>query len=400
LTEDCEKIVDYFNAQKVDAIFLLNCNFGSEEAAGRIAKLMNKPVLLWGPRDTVFDADGTRYTDTQCGLFAISKQLKRYGIQFSYIENCHIEDKAFDIGMKKFLSVVCMLKNFRDLRIVQVGSRVKPFKSVMVNETELVEQFGIDIIPINMAVATDKLNRIYTEKLDELKALAEEIKTKYDTSSVSDELLIKMMAFVLFYKELDAENNASILSTECWTSMQLAFGAMPCLAMSILADMGYYVICESDLYGAVTSALLACAARGKTPPFFGEFTCRHPKNDNAELLWHCGPFAYSLKKKNTKAELFNVKPSFELRDGDYTIARFQGERGKHFLLGGEFKTTSGPHTFGTYLWAEFTNLPKTERKLIEGAYIHHMSEITGNFADTLREFCKFVPELLFDDINN
>ena len=398
-TDQCETVAKYFREQEVDAIFLINCNFGNEEAAGKIAHLVGKPVLLWGPRDTVFDGDGTRYTDTQCGLFAISKQLKRYHIPFSYIENCHIEDKAFEEGFRKFLSVVCMVKNFHRLNVVQVGVRVKPFKSVMVNEMELLEKFGIEITPINMAEATARLNQIYQDKIGPLKTDAEKIREKFDTSSVRDELLIKMMAFVYFYEDLFAENNASIVSTECWTSMQLAFGAMPCLAMSILADMGYPVICESDIYGGITSALLSCAVRGKTPPFFGEFTCRNPKNDNSELLWHCGPFACSLKKKGVPAGLYNARPSFQLEDGEYTVARFQAEQGKHYLLGGEFRTTEGPYTFGTYLWAEFENLPKVERKLIEGPYIHHMSEVKGQYADVLKEFCKYVPELHFDDIN-
>lgn len=396
--DQCEEAAKYLKDQEIDAIFIINCNFGNEEAAGKIAQLVGKPVLLWGPRDTIFCEDGTRYTDTQCGLFAISKQLKRYNIPFSYIENCNLEEKLFDEGFRRFLSVVCMVKNFYRLKILQVGARVKPFKSVMINEMELMEKFGIDVVPVNMTEATNKLNKIYTEKMDLLKAEAEAIKEKIDTSSISDDLLVKMMTFVHFYKELDEENRSSVISTECWTSMQLAFGAMPCLAMSLLGDMGYHVLCENDIYGAITSALLSCAARGKTPPFFGEFTSRNPWNDNSELLWHCGPFAYSLKKEGVKASLCNAKPNWQIADGEYTISRFQAERGKYYLLGGNFRTTDGPNTFGTYVWAEFDNLPKVERKLIEGPYIHHMSEIKGIYDDTLKEFCRYVPELNYDDI--
>ena len=89
-----------------------------------------------------------------------------------------------------------------------------------------------------------------------------------------------------------------------------------------------------------------------------------------------------------------------MEDGEYTIARFQAERGKYYLLGGNFHTTDGPYTFGTYIWAEFENLPKLERKIIEGPYIHHMSEIRGHYADVLREFCRYVPDLEFDDMNS
>ena len=127
-------------------------------------ELMGLPVLLWGPRDNSFTPDGIRFTDCQCGLFAISEQLHRSHIPFSYIENCNVEDKPFADGLKRFLSVVSMLKCFKGMRVVQVGCRVKPFKSVMYNEMELMEKFGIDVIPINMSEAVDKLNRIYAER--------------------------------------------------------------------------------------------------------------------------------------------------------------------------------------------------------------------------------------------
>ena len=40
-----------------------------------------------------------------------------------------------------------------------------------------------------------------------------------------------------------------------------------------------------------------------------------------------------------------------------------------------------------------------ERKLIEGPYIHHMSEIEGSLTDSIREFCKYVPALRFDGLD-
>ena len=60
-----------------------------ENCAGLVARELHLPTLLWGPRDNNFSND-IRYTDTQCGLFAMSKQLKRNNVKFSYIENCTI----------------------------------------------------------------------------------------------------------------------------------------------------------------------------------------------------------------------------------------------------------------------------------------------------------------------
>ena len=48
---DCEKICDYYKKENIDALFIINCNFGNEELCGQVAKKMGVPVLLWGPQD-------------------------------------------------------------------------------------------------------------------------------------------------------------------------------------------------------------------------------------------------------------------------------------------------------------------------------------------------------------
>jgi L-fucose isomerase-like protein len=54
-----------------------------------------------------------------------------------------------------------MVKNFKNMKILQVGTRVKPFKSIMYNELELAERFGIDIVAFNLAEALNDLKEIY-----------------------------------------------------------------------------------------------------------------------------------------------------------------------------------------------------------------------------------------------
>ncbi len=394
---DVDVVKEWLIKEKVDAIFIINCNFGNEEAAGQIAKKMNLPTLLWGPQDFSFDGElGMRYTDCQCGLFAISKQLKRLHVPFSYIPNCAVEDKVFAEGLTKFFSVATMVKNFRNLKITLVGTRLNPFKSVMYNELELTEKFGLNLQNVNMAQAADIFGKILEEKKDALEKDLIRLKEQYDCADLSDEVLTKMLAFVYMYIQIFENTGSDVLASECWTSMPLAVGANPCLAMSILYDMGYIVTCESDIHGAVTQALLMCASRGEVKPLFGEFTVKHPTNPNAELLWHCGPFPLSMKAEGQKPCLFNTKPSFRVKDGIYTLARFQGDEGKYTLFGEKIKTCDGPNTFGTYLWAEFDDFAKTEKKFIYGPYIHHMSELYGDYTEILEDFCRYIPCLEYD----
>jgi len=392
-----ETIAAEFKKQKVDALFIINCNYGCEEVAAQLARLMQVPTLLWAPQDTIFEADGTRYTDAQCGLFAMSKQFIRYKVPFEHIENCPVEAPAFAKGFEQFLSVACMLKNFRKLRVAQVGLRPQPFTCVMFNEAELVEKFGIDVVPVNMPTVVEIFEDVLATKGDELAADVALLKDRYqDTGGLDDEALTRMAAFRETFRRIMDKTGCQVICTECWTCMLQTVKAMPCISMSTLADERLIVTCETDVMGAISMALLSCAARGKDIPFFGEFTVRHPENPNAELLWHCGPFGWSLKKPESKARIFNMKPSFQVKDGTYTIARMDSTQGHYTLLDGKFKTVDGPYTFGTYLWAEFDDYRKWEKKLIYGPYIHHMAEIAGDYTDVLEAFCRHVPELNVD----
>ena len=44
-------VVEDMKKKKIDALFIPHCNFGTEGAAAMIAKKLNVPTLLWGPRD-------------------------------------------------------------------------------------------------------------------------------------------------------------------------------------------------------------------------------------------------------------------------------------------------------------------------------------------------------------
>lgn len=395
---DAEKVIERFTAEKVDAVLIINCNFGNEEVAAQVVRGVGKPVCLWAPIDEEFMPDGMRFTDSQCGIFGVSRQLQRFNLPFSFIETCGVGSDIFAKGFQQFISVACMVKNFTGMRIAQVGMRPKPFCSVIFNEGELMQRFGLQIVPVNLAVVIDKYNKILAERDAELEQGKELLLSRYEMDDLTPPLLKKVYAFVLLYQWIFETYRVQAVSAECWTAMQLAVGAMPCTAYSILADMGYIVSCESDLHGAITMALLSCASLGKKVPFFGEFTVRHPSDPNGELLWHCGPFAYSLKKDGSPCKNVNMRQWFQVKDGQYTVARFDQDDGKYSLLAGTCESMDGPYTFGTYLWAKFKNLPAWERKLVEGPYIHHMAEIEGDYTEELREFCKFVPALASDAV--
>ena len=396
--ESVAATIERFKAEKVDAVFIINANFGNEEAAADLAKAMDLPVCIWAPLDDEYYVDGMRPTDSQCGSFGLSRQMQRYHIPFSHINCCTVDSDTFATGLDSFVRVACMVKNFRGMRVGQLGTRPKPFFSVIWNEGELMEKFGIRIIPINFAFVEQAYNEVKETKQDEIKEVEKIFYDNYQMDDLTPDYVERMSTLVVTYKKLFADYNVDVMSSECWTGYPQMFdGLCPCSVFGVLNDMGYYVSCESDMHCAITASLLTSAALGKKRPFLGEFTGRHPENKNAELLWHCGPFPLSVKAPDSTARLVNQREWFRGKDGTYTVARIDQESGNYMVLPLCGHTVPGPQTHGTYIWAEFDNLDKIEDRLLDGPYIHHFVEIEGDYRKEFKEFCKYFPNLKYDD---
>ena len=398
--KSAEKIINRFKTENVDAVFIINCNFGNEEAAADIAEALGKPVLLWAPLDDEYYVDGMRPTDSQCGLFGVSRQMQRYHIPFSHLPCCRVESEEFKEGFERFVRVACMVKNFKGLRIGQIGARPSPFFSVIWNEGELMEKFGIKIVALNFAIIENRMRSAAEECGEEIAQIEKYIISNYKMDELTPQYVKPMATMVVMYKRLFEEYNLDVISAECWTATPIMFsGLAPCTVYGILNDMGYLISCESDMHCAMTMALLKSATLGKGKPLFGEFTVRHPENKNAELLWHCGPFPLSQKAESgidSTARLVNQRSWFRGKDGTYTVARMDQESGNYMILPLICKTTSGPQTHGTYIWGEFEDLQTVEDRLIDGPYIHHFVEIAGDFRKEIAEFCKYFPNLKID----
>jgi L-fucose isomerase-like protein len=382
----------------IDSIFILHCNFGCEEAVGRLCKLMNKPVLLFGARDRAIAEDGSRSTDTQCGLFASSRLLKRYGIPFSYIENISPEDPRFISEVSDFIGVASVVKAFKNIRVGQINSRPKYFTSVMINESELLEKFGIEVVPINIAEVKELMQSIMKTHPELVEQAETNIRCRIDCAATEPATVTNSVCLKLALAELARKYNLSGMAIECWTVMPQTICVLPCLTIGELTDMGIPATCETDINGLIGSILLEAASCGHAKPFFGEYTMRSSEDDNTELIWHCGNAPYSMKKVGVKAEYQSGREGWVLENGDITVLRFDGSRGKYYLFVDEAEAVDGPWTTGTYLWAKVNNWPKWERKFIEGPYIHHVSVAYGQYKKILKESCKYLPGLHFDDV--
>ncbi len=391
--DDRLKILEKFRAAGVEGLLLAHCNFGTEYLCARLAKDLDVPVLLWGPLDERPEPDGTRLRDTQCGLFATGKVLRRFGVPFTYLTNCRLSDPVFERGVRDFLAVCNVVKTFRNIRILQIGPRPFDFWSTMCNEGELLEKFNVQLAPIPLPELTAEVKKAIAEGDEVQKTIAycrEHMEIK-----VTDEQLTNVAGLAVAMERLVKQYHCNAAAIQCWNALQGELGIMPCAANALLNDKGIPVVCETDIHGAITALLVEAAANDETRSFFADWTIRHPDIENGELLQHCGPWPLSVagcKPCITYPLAFDYPGAItaEAKHGELTLARFDGDNGEYSLLLGNAKGVDGPTGMGTYLWIEVENIKRLEAKVVEGSYIHHCVGIHKDVVPVLYEACKYI----------
>lgn len=287
------KIAEKFKKEKIDGLFLPHCNFGTEFECARLAKELNVPVLLWGPLDERPDENGVRLRDTQCGLFATGKVLRRFRVPFTYMTNCRLNDPVFERGLRDFMAVCNVVKTFRNMRILQISTRPYEFWSTMCNEGELLEKFNIQLTPIPMPELTDEMKKAKAEGTEVAKVV--EYCRQNMEICIKDNELENVAALKVAMKNLIEKYGCQAAAIQCWNQLQSEIGIMPCAANALLNEEGIPVVCETDIHGAITALLVEAAALDDTRSFFADWTIRHPDIENGELLQHCGPWPIDRK---------------------------------------------------------------------------------------------------------
>jgi len=394
-----EAAVQYFQ-NKIDALFIPHCNFGTEGAAAMLTKELGLPTLLWGPRDEAPLTDGSRLRDSLCGMLASSKVIRKLvGNKYTYIENCHIDDPAFRNGMDVFVRAASVVKAAKNIHIGLVGARIDFFWSCIVNESELLEKFNVKVTPFEIATVLKQVEEKIRADADTLNEKLKLLKNTWlDPSGIPDEQLIKGIAASDVLVELSEQYNLSSLAVQNFFSFNEALQGGAAL-YPVLANEHVPLSDESDIHGAISSSLLAAAKVEDSPVFFPEYVVRHPEDDNTICMWHVGAPASLRDPANGKMHIMPpwilpgdtpIQMQMKLKNGPLTVCRFDGETGDYRLGVGQGELIDGPYTRDYYGWLKVNDWPRWERQIIEGPYIHHCSAAYGHCADALIEACKYL----------
>lgn len=255
---------------------------------------------LAGLREKLKQADGILVIHLSIGIMEILKGIVKVGrptiffaIPYSGHEWASLGallqepdsanlDCIFTADQKQLAAAIRpfrVLHHLRETKILNLSTR-QPSSFVK----EVKERFGTDI----QQVTLERVVQGY-EKVSEAAARAEAkrwIEGAQEVVEPTEPFIIKSARLGLAFERLLAEENANVMTVDCYGSMwdkTIKLPAYPCLGFSYLNGLGLAGICESDLRSAMTHVIFQGLA-GR-PGFISDPTV--DESANAIILAHC-----------------------------------------------------------------------------------------------------------------
>lgn len=403
--DDVDAAAKIFTEKGIDALFVPSVVFGSESAVALLAKKLNVPLLIWSPADP----DGTGRTGRpQLGTLTIGKVLRRVKVPYTFLGSCGVDHPLFEKGLRTFIAAANVVKQFKGARIIQLGQRPESFWSVIANEGELLERFGIPIYQVPLLELFEEYDAV--QDSERVKTITKELldRTTLCVDSIIAEKSAKMM---IALENMAEKRHATAIAIQCWDDIAKHIGIWPCAAASLLNEKGLVVACEGDVHGAISCIIAQAASMGKALPILVDYDGGHFEDVNVMNVHHCA--AAPICCYDEKPRLWRRPPPPGKNwggcisgqfppHGKMSFLRFDGDNGNYSVLLARGEGVDGPMLEGerSYGWYKVEDWPKLEYKLTTGCYIHHGVVIYDDILPAVHEALRFIegvePDYAFD----
>jgi L-fucose isomerase-like protein len=263
--KDVLKALKEIEKKNINALAIYLGNFGPEGPTTMLAQKFNGPVMFASAaEETGKDLINGR-GDAYCGLLNTSynsglRHLKPYIPEYPVGTPSEISDMIQD-----FIPVARILIALKKLKIFSFGPRPQdfvacnaPIKPLYDIGVEIMENSELDLYDIyNSAKGNPKIKKVASD-------MAKELGKGNTYPDLLNKLAQYEVALTKFMEENLGASEYGIFANKCWPSFEKYFGFVPCYVNSRLATRGIPVSCETDIYGALSEYIAACAT--ELPP--------------------------------------------------------------------------------------------------------------------------------------
>ncbi|MFR8331685.1 MAG: hypothetical protein ACLU9S_04385 [Oscillospiraceae bacterium] len=228
------------------------------------------------------------------------------------------------------------MKAVTRLKILQI-SAAGPLCSVICNENELIERFGIQCCPVTLDDLVTEMERVMAAREPAFRETCGYIRSI--TAAGSEEDIHRGGGTQAGHAVTGGGPRLPRRGDSMLGFSAASDGRHALPVQRAAVGRGLPVVCETDIHGAITAVMTQALTFNTEPQFFADLTVRHPEDDNAELLLALRQLPRSLAGDQASAvaglNRYNADrygvAQWELKSGELTIARFDGDHGDYRL---------------------------------------------------------------------
>ena len=247
--------------KKVNALVIYLGNFGPEGPTTLLAQKFGGPVMLAAAAE---DSGKDLYAgrgDAYCGLLSASYNvgLRTLRLHIPPVPVGSPADVARMIG--SFIPMARIAVGMRNVKIFSFGPRPHDFLTCHAPIQPLFD-LGVEIMENS---ELDMYDQFQSKKGDpRVTAVAADMARELGKGNAYPDLLEGLAQFeiaLLDYMEKHiGASTYAVFANKCWPAFEKYFGFTPCFINSRLAAHGIPISCESDIYGALSEYIAACAS--------------------------------------------------------------------------------------------------------------------------------------------
>jgi len=262
-----------------------------------VDQLITSPDQIEPIKGKLKEADGILVIHFSLGIMPILEEILAVGIptmvfavpysghdwtRFGALRNQKLGDKMECLLTSDYKQLAAAIRPFRAIHHLREAKILNNTENSPAEYAESIKnKFGTEIKIITREQVIDAYNAVDN---NEAAAEAERwIKEAVEVVEPSREEIVKSCKLALAFQNLLAEEDATVMTVDCYGSMYRKLPAYPCIGFTRLNNMGLGGICESDLQSAITYIIFQGLV-GR-PGFISDPTL--DVSDNSIDLAHC-----------------------------------------------------------------------------------------------------------------
>ncbi len=414
---DMVNALEDVKAAGCEALCVFLGNFGPEIAETLLAKHFDGPKMFCAAaEESQNDLIGGR-GDAYCGMLNASYNLALRNIK-AYIPEYPVGDAEDCADMiHEFIPIAKAVYALKNLKIISFGPRPlnflacnAPIKQLYNLGVEIEENSELDLFESFKNHEGDK----------RISEIAAQMAKELGQGNKIPEVLPKLAQYEITLKDWAEAHKGYrkyvTLTTKCWPAFQTQFGFVPCYVNSRLAEQGYPVSCEVDIYGTlsefigqvVSDDIVTLLDINNSVPkdmyaesIEGKFDYKHT---DTFMGFHCGntcskklsfhAMSYQMiMARSLPKEVTNGTLEGDIVPGDITFYRLQStadNKLRAYIAEGEVLPVA-TRSFGAIGVFAIKEMGRFYRHvLIEKNYPHHGAVAFGHVGKQLFEVFKYI----------